>query len=160
MTIVGQGINFPSPASIRLPRALNVAAIANCNASGPPKYVCKEEPRRSGDLSTRSAGTHRGNCARVYPSHPHTPADEHYRAELESEGPVIERQRRRGKDGRLVLLLKFRTVHIAQNGHFNGVRGGTTRVGEVLQYTRADELPKLFNVIRGETTLAHLMELD
>jgi lipopolysaccharide/colanic/teichoic acid biosynthesis glycosyltransferase len=79
---------------------------------------------------------------------------------LESEGPVIERQRRRGKDGRLVLLLKFRTVHIAQNGHFNGVRGGTTRVGEVLQYTRADELPKLFNVIRGETTLAHLMELD
>jgi lipopolysaccharide/colanic/teichoic acid biosynthesis glycosyltransferase len=44
---------------------------------------------------------------------------------LESEGPVTERQRRRGKDGKLVLLLKFRTVHIAQNGNFNRVRSGT-----------------------------------
>ena len=79
---------------------------------------------------------------------------------LESEGPAIERQRRRGKGGKLVLLLKFRTVHIARNGNFNPMRGGTTRVGEVLQYTRADELPKLFNVIRGETTFAHLLELD
>jgi lipopolysaccharide/colanic/teichoic acid biosynthesis glycosyltransferase len=78
---------------------------------------------------------------------------------LESQGPVIERQRRRDEDGRLVLLLKFRIAHIAQNGNFNRVRSGT-RVGEVLQYTRMDELPKLFNVIRGQTTLAHLMESD
>jgi lipopolysaccharide/colanic/teichoic acid biosynthesis glycosyltransferase len=84
---------------------------------------------------------------------------------LSSPGPVLFRQRRIGRDGREFDLLKFRTMVAGDpaDDEFavpaglapGGVEGTDrrTRVGRVLRRTSLDELPQLFNVIRGEMSL-------
>jgi lipopolysaccharide/colanic/teichoic acid biosynthesis glycosyltransferase len=61
-------------------------------------------------------------------------------------GPVVFRQLRIGKDGRLFELLKFRTMQVNDDSR-------VTRVGRFLRRTSLDELPQLFNVLRGEMSL-------
>jgi lipopolysaccharide/colanic/teichoic acid biosynthesis glycosyltransferase len=73
-------------------------------------------------------------------------------------GPVFYRQRRVGKDGVEFELLKLRTMVVGaeQQGAGWAVNRGDpriTRVGRVLRRLSLDELPQLWNVVRGEMSL-------
>jgi sugar transferase (PEP-CTERM system associated) len=73
---------------------------------------------------------------------------------LESEGPVLYRQERVGLNGRRFVLLKFRSMrHDAEQGVPVWARDDdarVTRVGRIIRKTRLDELPQLWNVLRGD----------
>ncbi|RKY99588.1 MAG: hypothetical protein DRQ10_05905 [Candidatus Hydrothermota bacterium] len=75
-----------------------------------------------------------------------------------SKGPLFYKQRRIGKDGKPYTIYKFRTmVKDAEKGigpimaKKNDPR--ITPVGKILRKYRIDELPQLFNVLKGEMTL-------
>jgi lipopolysaccharide/colanic/teichoic acid biosynthesis glycosyltransferase len=77
---------------------------------------------------------------------------------LSDGGPVVYRQRRVGKDGREFELLKLRTMVVGaeQQGAGWAVNRGDpriTRVGRVLRRLSLDEVPQLWNVVRGEMSL-------
>ena len=73
-------------------------------------------------------------------------------------GPVVYRQRRVGKDGREFELFKLRTMVVGaeQQGAGWAVNRGDpriTRVGRLLRRLSLDEVPQLWNVVRGEMSL-------
>ncbi len=76
---------------------------------------------------------------------------------LESRGPVLFHQVRVGLLGRRFQILKFRSMY--PDAESDGPRWATegdkrvTRVGRLLRKFRLDELPQLFNVLRGEMSL-------
>jgi lipopolysaccharide/colanic/teichoic acid biosynthesis glycosyltransferase len=74
-----------------------------------------------------------------------------------SPGPVLFRQRRLGKGGAVFQLLKFRTMCHGRPHAGSGLtqRGDSriTSVGRLLRRCKLDELPQLFNVLRGEMSL-------
>ena len=77
---------------------------------------------------------------------------------LEDRGPVLYRQRRVGKDGREFDLLKLRTMVMGAErlGAGYAVDEGDpriTRAGRVLRRLSIDELPQLWNVVRGDMSL-------
>jgi lipopolysaccharide/colanic/teichoic acid biosynthesis glycosyltransferase len=97
---------------------------------------------------------------------------------MTSEGPVLYRQRRVGENGAEFEMLKFRSMHVnnddethrkaieryMQGQALNGDGSGPnafklghdpriTPVGRFIRKTSLDELPQLFNVLRGEMTL-------
>jgi exopolysaccharide biosynthesis polyprenyl glycosylphosphotransferase len=86
---------------------------------------------------------------------------------LDSPGPVFFRQRRIGRSGREFTMLKFRTMvrgadrMKADLRHLNEADGlfkiardpRITRIGRVLRRLSLDELPQLWNVLRGEMSL-------
>jgi lipopolysaccharide/colanic/teichoic acid biosynthesis glycosyltransferase len=77
---------------------------------------------------------------------------------LEDGGPVFFRQTRVGRDGEDFELLKLRTMVVGaeKKGAGYAVDAGDsriTRVGRVLRRTSVDELPQLWNVIRGAMSL-------
>ncbi|QXF11822.1 MULTISPECIES: exopolysaccharide biosynthesis polyprenyl glycosylphosphotransferase [Sphingopyxis] len=79
---------------------------------------------------------------------------------LDSPGPMFFRQERIGYRGQAFSVLKFRTMRVAQPVSTNddGVQEAITkdqderitRIGRFLRKTRIDELPQLFNILRGE----------
>ena len=87
---------------------------------------------------------------------------------LDDRGPVLFRQRRVGRDGRPFDIVKFRTMHVAAESEQAALRAANertgplfkldhdprvTRVGRLLRATSLDELPQLWNVLRGEMSL-------
>ncbi|MBI5034333.1 MAG: undecaprenyl-phosphate glucose phosphotransferase [Chloroflexi bacterium] len=87
---------------------------------------------------------------------------------LDSPGPIIFCQKRVGKNGREFVAFKFRTMHVGadeQKVHLNGLNEAKgpifkmkndprrTRIGAWVRRTSMDELPQLFNVLRGDMSL-------
>jgi lipopolysaccharide/colanic/teichoic acid biosynthesis glycosyltransferase len=74
---------------------------------------------------------------------------------LDSRGPVFYRVRRVGYRGRPLLMLKFRKMHQNANGMPLTANADPrfTRVGTFLARTRLDELPQLWDVLRGRMSL-------
>lgn len=77
---------------------------------------------------------------------------------VDSKGPVLFKQKRLGRDGDIFNILKFRTmIENAENigpglSTFEG-DPRVTRVGNILRKTSLDELPQLFNVLKGDMSI-------
>jgi len=87
---------------------------------------------------------------------------------IESEGPVIFSQQRVGKNGKLFKMYKFRSMiadaeklkeKLMDQNEMSGPMfkmtddPRITRVGKIIRKTSIDELPQLFNVIKGDMSL-------
>jgi lipopolysaccharide/colanic/teichoic acid biosynthesis glycosyltransferase len=74
---------------------------------------------------------------------------------LDSPGPVFYRSRRIGRGGQAFDMLKFRTMVRDAPGPSLSARGDEryTPLGRTLAYSRLDELPQLWNVLRGQMRL-------
>ncbi len=74
---------------------------------------------------------------------------------LSSKGPVIFKQERIGKDGKVFEIYKFRSMRVGAEHTGSGVYSGkgdprVTKVGRFLRATSIDELPQLVNILKGE----------
>ena len=76
---------------------------------------------------------------------------------LESPGPIIFRQIRKGFNGKQFRILKFRTMTVQEDGSnvVQATRNDSriTSVGRLLRSTSIDELPQLWNVLKGDMSL-------
>lgn len=70
-------------------------------------------------------------------------------------GPVLFKQERPGKDGRIFTLIKFRTMTNAcdENGELLPDEVRLTKFGVFLRSTSLDELPELFNILKGDMSV-------
>lgn len=76
---------------------------------------------------------------------------------IDSKGTVIFRQKRVGSNGKLFYLFKFRTMMTGMENdrQFAGRRDDPriTRIGKYLRVLRIDEIPQVWNVLKGEMSL-------
>jgi len=76
---------------------------------------------------------------------------------LSSPGPVLFKQRRYGLDGREIVVYKFRSMTVLEDGHVirQATRGDArvTRFGAFLRTSSLDELPQFINVLQGRMSV-------
>lgn len=77
---------------------------------------------------------------------------------IESPGPVIFKQKRIGKGGKVFEILKFRSMCQGAEHTGTGVYSGkgdarVTKVGRIIRATSIDELPQCINILRGDMAL-------
>lgn len=74
---------------------------------------------------------------------------------LDSKGPVIFKQERLGKDGKVFEMYKFRSMcvgaeHMGTGQYSYKGDSRVTRVGKIIRATSLDELPQFINILRGD----------
>jgi lipopolysaccharide/colanic/teichoic acid biosynthesis glycosyltransferase/uncharacterized tellurite resistance protein B-like protein len=76
---------------------------------------------------------------------------------LTSPGPALFAQRRYGRDGQVIRVFKFRSMRVTEDGAQvqQATRGDArvTPLGAFMRRTSLDELPQIFNVLRGEMSV-------
>lgn len=77
---------------------------------------------------------------------------------IDSPGKVLFLQERIGKDGKMFKIAKFRSMYTGAEHTGSGVYSGkndarVTRVGKVIRATSIDELPQLYNILKGDMSL-------
>ena len=76
---------------------------------------------------------------------------------LEDKGPIFYTQKRSGLNGKIIKIIKFRSMHV--NAEIDGIQWSKnndkriTRIGRILRALRIDELPQLFCVLFGSMSL-------
>jgi lipopolysaccharide/colanic/teichoic acid biosynthesis glycosyltransferase len=74
---------------------------------------------------------------------------------IKMPGPVLFSQKRVGKDGKLFTMVKFRTMKVNHGGNSISIKGESriTPLGAIMRKYKLDELPGLWNVLKGEMSL-------
>lgn len=76
---------------------------------------------------------------------------------LESKGPIIFKQLRAGKDSNPFYIYKFRSMRIdapnKSTNEFKNAEDFITKIGKVIRKTSIDELPQLFNILKGDMSI-------
>ncbi len=77
---------------------------------------------------------------------------------IESKGPVIFKQDRLGKGGKVFKIYKFRSMCVGAEHTGSGVYSGkgdarVTKIGKIIRATSIDELPQLVNILKGDMSL-------
>lgn len=76
---------------------------------------------------------------------------------LESDGPIIFKQLRAGKDSKAFYIYKFRSMKInapnISTNEFEDAKFFITKTGNFIRKTSIDELPQLFNILKGDMSI-------